>query len=135
MQASACGPRHQFVLSISFRCSASATIWSFPRRTTKCGGLKIFLDTIVSKPFRQELEALGGYDTRETGQCRFAGRLKADLPGKYEKNFIAAILVAAFLTGFVEVARADEILVAAAASLTDVLNEIGAVYRSKSKIQ
>jgi molybdate transport system substrate-binding protein len=49
------------------------------------------------------------------------------------RNFIAAILVAAFLTGFVEVARADEILVAAAASLTDVLNEIGAVYRSKSK--
>jgi molybdate transport system substrate-binding protein len=49
------------------------------------------------------------------------------------RNFIAAILVAAFLTGFVEVARADEILVAAAASLTDGLNEIGAVYRSKSK--
>ena len=66
---------------------------------------------------------------------KFAGRLKADLQGKYERNFIAAILVAAFLTGFVEVARADEILVAAAASLTDVLNEIGAVYRSKSKIQ
>ena len=33
-------------------------------------GLKIFLDTIVSKPFRQELEALGGYDTRETGAMR-----------------------------------------------------------------
>jgi molybdate transport system substrate-binding protein len=49
------------------------------------------------------------------------------------RNFIAAILVAAFLTGFVEVARADEILVAAATSLTDVLSEIGAVYRSKSK--
>jgi molybdate-binding protein len=33
-------------------------------------GLKIFLDTIVSKPFRQELEALGDYDTRETGAMR-----------------------------------------------------------------
>jgi molybdopterin molybdotransferase/putative molybdopterin biosynthesis protein len=33
-------------------------------------GLKILLDTIVSKPFRRELEALGGYDTRETGAMR-----------------------------------------------------------------
>jgi putative molybdopterin biosynthesis protein len=33
-------------------------------------GLKILLDTIVSKPFREELEALGGYDTRETGAMR-----------------------------------------------------------------
>jgi molybdate transport system substrate-binding protein len=49
------------------------------------------------------------------------------------RNFIAAILAAAFLTGFIDIARSDEILVAAAASLTDVLNEIGAVYRSKSK--
>jgi len=31
-------------------------------------GLKTLLDTIVSKPFRDELEALGGYDTRETGR-------------------------------------------------------------------
>jgi molybdate-binding protein/DNA-binding XRE family transcriptional regulator len=31
-------------------------------------GLKILLDTIVSKPFRDELEALGGYDTRDTGK-------------------------------------------------------------------
>lgn len=31
-------------------------------------GLQILLDTIVSKPFRDELEALGGYDTRETGK-------------------------------------------------------------------
>jgi molybdopterin molybdotransferase/putative molybdopterin biosynthesis protein len=30
-------------------------------------GLKILLDTIVSKPFRDELEALGGYDTRQSG--------------------------------------------------------------------
>ncbi|HEY7319920.1 MAG TPA: substrate-binding domain-containing protein [Candidatus Binatia bacterium] len=30
-------------------------------------GMKNFLDVIVSKHFRQELEALGGYDTRETG--------------------------------------------------------------------
>jgi molybdate-binding protein/DNA-binding XRE family transcriptional regulator len=31
-------------------------------------GLQVLLDTIVSKPFRDELEALGGYDTRETGK-------------------------------------------------------------------
>ena len=31
-------------------------------------GLKTLLDTIVSRPFRDELEALGGYDTRETGK-------------------------------------------------------------------
>jgi putative molybdopterin biosynthesis protein len=30
--------------------------------------LRTLLDTIVSKPFRDELEALGGYDTRETGK-------------------------------------------------------------------
>jgi putative molybdopterin biosynthesis protein len=31
-------------------------------------GMKILLDTIVSKSFREELEALGGYDTRDTGK-------------------------------------------------------------------
>jgi molybdopterin molybdotransferase/putative molybdopterin biosynthesis protein len=31
-------------------------------------GLKNLLDLIVSKPFRDELEALGGYDTRDTGK-------------------------------------------------------------------
>jgi len=31
-------------------------------------GLRTLLDTIVSKPFREELEALGGYDTRESGK-------------------------------------------------------------------
>lgn len=31
-------------------------------------GLQALLDTIVSKSFRNELEALGGYDTRETGK-------------------------------------------------------------------
>jgi molybdate-binding protein len=31
-------------------------------------GLKVLLDTIVSRPFREELEALGGYDTRDTGR-------------------------------------------------------------------
>ncbi|HSF56660.1 MAG TPA: substrate-binding domain-containing protein [Candidatus Binatia bacterium] len=31
-------------------------------------GLRMLLDTIVSKPFRDELEALGGYDTRDTGK-------------------------------------------------------------------
>ena len=49
------------------------------------------------------------------------------------RNFIAAILAAAFLTSFVKVARADDILVAAAASLTDVLKEISSGYQSKSK--
>jgi putative molybdopterin biosynthesis protein len=33
-------------------------------------GLQVLLDTIVSKSFRDELEALGGYDTRETGALR-----------------------------------------------------------------
>jgi len=32
--------------------------------------LTAFLDTIVSRPFRTEIEALGGYDTRETGTVR-----------------------------------------------------------------
>jgi molybdate-binding protein/DNA-binding XRE family transcriptional regulator len=31
-------------------------------------GLRVLLDTIVSKPFRDELHALGGYDTREIGK-------------------------------------------------------------------
>jgi molybdate-binding protein/DNA-binding XRE family transcriptional regulator len=31
-------------------------------------GLRTLLDTIVSKLFREELEALGGYDTRESGK-------------------------------------------------------------------
>ncbi len=31
-------------------------------------GLRVLLDTMVSKPFRDELEALGGYDTRESGK-------------------------------------------------------------------
>ncbi len=30
-------------------------------------GLRTLLDIIVSRPFREELEALGGYDTRQTG--------------------------------------------------------------------
>jgi putative molybdopterin biosynthesis protein len=36
-------------------------------------GLKVLLDTIVSKSFREELEALGGYDTRDTGKLVQAG--------------------------------------------------------------
>jgi len=32
--------------------------------------LSVFLDTIVSRVFRSEIEALGGYDTRETGTIR-----------------------------------------------------------------
>jgi putative molybdopterin biosynthesis protein len=31
-------------------------------------GLSIFLETIVSRQFRAEIDALGGYDTRETGK-------------------------------------------------------------------
>ena len=31
-------------------------------------GLQVLLDKMVSKPFRDELEALGGYDTREIGK-------------------------------------------------------------------
>jgi putative molybdopterin biosynthesis protein len=31
-------------------------------------GLQVLLDTIVSKSFRDEIEALGGYDTRQTGK-------------------------------------------------------------------
>ena len=31
-------------------------------------GMKVLLDTIVSRRFRDELEALGGYDTRESGK-------------------------------------------------------------------
>jgi molybdate transport system substrate-binding protein len=49
------------------------------------------------------------------------------------RKFIAMILALMFLTGFVDVARTDEILVAAAASLTDVLKELSAAYQSKSK--
>lgn len=36
--------------------------------------LSIFLDTIVSRSFRAEIEALGGYDTRETGTIRELGK-------------------------------------------------------------
>ncbi|WP_447983564.1 substrate-binding domain-containing protein [Nitrospira sp. Nam74] len=32
--------------------------------------LSSFLDAIVSRPFRTEIEALGGYDTRQTGKMR-----------------------------------------------------------------
>ncbi len=31
-------------------------------------GMKVLFDTIVGKPFRDELEALGGYDTRDSGK-------------------------------------------------------------------
>jgi putative molybdopterin biosynthesis protein len=37
------------------------------------GCLKELLDTIMSKPFRDEVEALGGYDTRETGKIVESG--------------------------------------------------------------
>lgn len=33
-------------------------------------GLTLFLDTLVSRPFRREMEAMGGYDTRETGRVQ-----------------------------------------------------------------
>jgi putative molybdopterin biosynthesis protein len=31
-------------------------------------GMQMFLDTLVTRGFRQELEALGGYDTKEIGK-------------------------------------------------------------------
>lgn len=31
-------------------------------------GMQMFLDTLVTREFRQEIEALGGYDTKETGK-------------------------------------------------------------------
>ncbi|MCH7615878.1 MAG: substrate-binding domain-containing protein, partial [Nitrospinae bacterium] len=31
-------------------------------------GMKMFLDTLVTRGFRQEIEALGGYDTKEIGK-------------------------------------------------------------------
>ncbi len=49
------------------------------------------------------------------------------------RTFIAAIFAAAFMTAFAGVARTDEILVSAAASLTDVLKEIGGAYETKTK--
>ena len=33
-------------------------------------GLEQLLDTIVSRPFRTEIEALGGYDTSQTGKVQ-----------------------------------------------------------------
>lgn len=53
--------------------------------------------------------------------------------GQMRKKFIAGILAVTFVTGFAGVARTDEILVSAAASLTDVMKEIGSSYQSKSK--
>jgi molybdate transport system substrate-binding protein len=49
------------------------------------------------------------------------------------RNFFATLLGLVLVTVIVGVARADEILVAAAASLTDVLKEIGAAYQSKGQ--
>ena len=40
------------------------------RYLTTHPGLSILLNTIVSLPFRTEVEALGGYDTRDTGKVR-----------------------------------------------------------------
>ena len=31
-------------------------------------GMKVFLDTLVTRRFQQEIEALGGYDARESGK-------------------------------------------------------------------
>ena len=38
------------------------------RHYESLSGMKVFLDTIVSKRFRDEIEALGGYDTRDSGK-------------------------------------------------------------------
>jgi molybdate-binding protein/DNA-binding XRE family transcriptional regulator len=46
-------------------------------------GLSILLDTIVSYSFRAEIEALGGYDTRETGKIQ--DLQKSNVPHKHEK--------------------------------------------------
>jgi molybdate-binding protein/DNA-binding XRE family transcriptional regulator len=40
-------------------------------------GIEAFLDTLVSRPFRAEIEALGGYDTHETGTVHQLGRKSA----------------------------------------------------------
>jgi hypothetical protein len=37
---------------------------------TTHSGLANLLDTIVSRPFRAEIEALGGYDTQESGKVQ-----------------------------------------------------------------
>lgn len=40
-------------------------------------GVTSFLDMMVSRPFRTEIEALGGYDTRETGKIQELGRQRS----------------------------------------------------------
>jgi molybdate transport system substrate-binding protein len=50
-----------------------------------------------------------------------------------KKKLVTAALAMALALDFPGVARAEEILVSAAASLTDVLKEIGSGYQSKSK--
>ena len=40
-------------------------------------GLSALLDTMVSRPFRTEIEALGGYDTRDTGKVQSLGDEKS----------------------------------------------------------
>jgi molybdate-binding protein len=37
-------------------------------------GVSRLLETIVSRPFRAEVEALGGYDMRETGKVQVLGK-------------------------------------------------------------
>ncbi len=54
--------------------------------------------------------------------------------GKKWMRVACSVAIVSFLLAWSQTAaRADEILVSAAASLTDVLKEIGAVYQSKSK--
>jgi molybdate transport system substrate-binding protein len=48
-------------------------------------------------------------------------------------EFLSLAFLAVLLSGAQNVVQADEILVSAAASLTDVLNKIGSSYQSKSK--
>jgi len=55
--------------------------------------------------------------------------MRADM----RKKMAAAALAMMLVMGFAGVARTDEILVSAAASLTDVLKEISGAYQSKSK--
>ena len=51
------------------------------------------------------------------------------------KKAAAAATILMLVIGFVAIARADQILVSGAASLTDVLKEISGAYQSKSKHQ
>ena len=69
MLASVCEPQQQFSASISFHLQRERYDLIIPKAHYETlQGLKTLLDTIVSGHSGDELEALGGYDTRETRQ-------------------------------------------------------------------